>query len=130
MQLTNSNGEHITDLSKSEKCKFFNETFSMDTVSLIKERMGYVESVKNCHECAYFVQSENICNISNMANIPVKPGGTCAYHVRNKKLPPDPNEIIYQYKILGDVNNEWIDCNKEWYDGADSVPNIKVQIKR
>jgi hypothetical protein len=99
----------------------------MDTVSLLKERMGYTDKLRCCIECKNYKNDEQVCKVSNMGNIPVKPTGTCNYYKRAEHIEPSEGDLIYQYRVNGG-NGKWITVEKQWYDNIAGAINVERQI--
>lgn len=102
-------------------------SIGMDTIGLLKERMGYTDKLRCCNECSHYRPEEKVCKISNMGDIPVKPYATCEYYKRAPHIKPHASEAIYQYKVEG-VDSDWITVEKQWYDNIKSASNVSVQI--
>lgn len=98
----------------------------MDTISLLKERMGYIDKLRCCIDCKKYNKEEQVCKISNMGDIPVKPTATCSYYQRADHIPPSIGDLIYQYKIKGMEN--WTTIEKSWYENLHDATNIDKQI--
>jgi hypothetical protein len=103
------------------------DNIGMDTISLLKERMGYTDKLRCCNECKNYEPENEICKISNMGDIPVKPYATCEYYKRAAHVKPHASEAIYQYKV-NDEDSDWITVEKQWYDNIKNAPNVVVQI--
>ena len=99
----------------------------MDTVALLKERMGYTDKLKCCIDCKSYRKDEQVCKVSNMGDIPVKPVGTCNYYQRADHVAPTAGDLIYQYRVKGD-DRKWITVEKQWYDNIASASNVERQI--
>jgi hypothetical protein len=98
----------------------------MDTVALLKQRMGYTDKLRCCIECRYYAPEDQVCKKSNMGDIPVKPVGTCEYYKKADHVKADPSEYIYQYRIEGE--KDWITVEKPWYDNIANASNVERQI--
>jgi len=102
------------------------DSAGMDTISLLKERMGYTDKLRCCNECKKYDPDNSVCKISSMGDIPVKPYATCEYYKRAPHIKPHSSEAIYQYRIIG--NTEWITVEKCWYDNIGNTGNVERQI--
>lgn len=102
---------------------------NMDVVSLIKERMGYIDGINVCERCKHF-NGKDSCDISNMAVIPVVASGTCSYFKRDKGAPRHPDEIIYEWQqVDSDDSGTWHEISKEYYDGLSIAENVRRRTR-